>query len=314
MNKVLITGISGFVAKHIVEALKEKNNQIEIFGIARDLKKVDIKGISTYKIDMLYEKELSKLIKKINPDCIFHLAAESSVSYSWENPADTFQNNTNIFINLLESVRKNKINCRILSVGSSEEYGTVESNFDLNEATPLQPKNPYAVARVSQELLSKVYIDGYNLDIVLTRSFNHIGVGQSERFVVSSFAKQVAMLKLTNSNFEITTGDLDIIRDFIDVRDVVNAYVKLIERGKKGEVYNICRGEGVLLKNILDELIQIAEINPKIKIGSKLIRPNETKVVIGNNQKIKKELNWYPEINLTQSLDNILNYWIKRLT
>ena len=265
------------------------------------------------KIDLVEKRKVENLLRGFQPDYILHLASYSSVAFSWKNPTLSFQNNTNIFLNLLEVVRKLGLQTRILAVGSSDEYGNVTpDDLPLKEDSPLNPVSPYAVARVSQELLAKIYVEGFGLDIIRTRSFNHIGPGQREIFVVSSFARQMVELeKRRQSSGRITTGDVSIIRDFVDVRDVVRAYDLLFQRGRTGEIYNICRGKGCSLKEIIRTMAVILEIKVAIKVDPELIRPSDNRIIIGSNKKIMKETGWQPKISLQQSLRDIIQYWRK---
>jgi GDP-4-dehydro-6-deoxy-D-mannose reductase len=239
---------------------------------------------------------------------------------------------------LIDAVRKLNTDTRILSIGSSEEYGNVndedlpmtlpaascgvsktsrnEASFGeydpkrLKEDHKLNPISPYAVARISQEHLSGVYIDGYGMDIVLTRSFNHIGPMQKSIFVVSSLAKQLVELKRSGKNRgNVVTGDISIVRDFTDVRDVVRAYYLLLKEGKKGHVYNVCSGIGISLKDLIDIMARHLNIEVDINIDNRLIRPADNKRIIGSNEKIKRELGWENSIPLEQSLKDIICYW-----
>jgi GDP-4-dehydro-6-deoxy-D-mannose reductase len=319
MKRYLITGFSGFVAYHFVKELSKLDHEIEILGVSRTMPNLDIKSegnlsINFKSIDLRNENEISGLLKEYRPNYIVHLASDSSVGYSWQNPVESFNNNTNIFLNLIEAVRIHKIPCRILSVGSSEEYGNVtESELPLTELSPLKPLSPYAVARVSQEMMSKVYVDGYGLDIIMTRSFNHIGTHQRDNFVIPSFAKQLAMIKLGIQKPEITVGNLAIIRDFIDVYDVVKAYNMLLENGKSGEIYNICSSKGNSLLDILNLMKEYTETNFEVHINPNLIRPKDNLIIIGSNKKITNEVNWFPQISLNKSVKNICDYWLSKL-
>ena len=220
--------------------------------------------------------------------------------------------NTNIFLNLVEQIRLLNLSCRILSVGSSEEYGNIEPDLiPLIETYPTNPISPYAVARVSQEMLSQVYCEGYGLDIILTRSFNHIGPGQKDVFVIPSFAKKLVDIKKgLNNQKSISVGNIEIIRDFVDVRDVVKAYYLLLQKGSKGEIYNICSGKGHSLKSILLLMLETLDLQVEILVDQKLIRPNDNLIIVGSNQKIKELLNWTPEIKIEKSIKDILEYWI----
>jgi len=315
MEKYLLTGFSGFVSKHFLEYLESLNSNVAVIGIDVNPPEFDYAGFkcvkcSFIKIDLLDKNQVDNIIYIFQPDYVLHLASFSSVAYSWKNPVASFSNNTNIFLNLLEQIRTLNLNCRIISVGSSEEYGNVdEADIPLNEDHTLKPVSPYAVARVSQEMLSKIYVEGYGQDVVLTRSFNHIGPGQRDIFVVSSFAKRLVEVKKYNKAKELTTGDLTIIRDFVDVRDVVKAYYLLFKTGRKGEVYNICSGNGVSLEIIIAKMAAILEIQVVTKLDNALIRPNDNRIIIGNNSKIKKNIDWNPQYQLEDSLKDILNYW-----
>lgn len=266
------------------------------------------------KIDLLNKSQVDNIIYQFQPNYILHLASYSSVAFSWKHPVTSFSNNTNIFLNLLEQVRSLDLNCRILSIGSSEEYGNVsEEDLPLTEEQDLKPLSPYAVARVSQEMLSKIYVDGYKQDIVLTRSFNHIGPGQKDIFVISSFARQLIEIKKYNKEPLITTGDLSIVRDFLDVRDVVKAYYSLFKKGVNGQVYNICSGQGVTLESIIKTMCKLLNIEVKTQQNPALVRPNDNKIIIGSNAKIKETTNWQTTYTLEQSLKDILNYWNEKV-
>lgn len=320
MKKILITGFSGFVSRYFVEHLEKENVKCEILGIDINDPEFIINNtenikIQTEKIDLLDNGGLEKIIYTFQPNYVLHLASYSSVGFSWKNPSLSFRNNMNIFLNLMEVVRAVNPSCRILSVGSSEEYGNVSSdNIPLKEELPLNPLSPYAVARVSQEQLSKVYCDGYGLDVVMTRSFNHIGPGQKDIFVISSFAKQLVEIKKgIKKERKLVTGDISVVRDFLDVRDVVDAYIRLFKDGVKGEVYNICSGNGVSLREVIDMLCGILEIEIDLETDPNLIRPNDNKIIIGANKKLKDTTGWEQKISLKNSLEDIISYWDKRI-
>lgn len=318
--KILITGFSGFVSNHFLELLNRVEPGSEILGIDKTGNDLNFSEYPNLKIrfeniDLLDKGSIEQFLISFQPNCILHLASISSVAQSWHTPLDSFVNNTNIFLNLVEQVRLKNIPCRILSIGSSEELGEVhEKDLPLTEEHPLQPLSPYAVARVSQEMLSKVYADGFAQDIIMTRSFNHIGPGQKDIFVISSFAKQLVLLSKKNLRTnKIITGDLSIVRDFVDVRDVVRAYYLLFKKGRKGEIYNICSGKGVLLKDIVFKMSELLGLNIEIEVNQELIRPNDNKKIIGSHQKIRKELGWEPGIDLEKSLTDIIQYWQNKI-
>lgn len=315
MEKILITGLSGFVAKHFLDYLENNHIRTQVLGI--DIQPISI--VTDFKyidfnyacVDLLQEEDIERVLFQFQPEYILHLASYSSVAFSWRNPILSFQNNVNIFLNLLEVIRKYSLSTRILSIGSSEEYGNINtSDIPLKETSRLDPLSPYAVARVSQEMLSRLYANSYNLDIVMTRSFNHIGPGQSDVFVVSSFVRRVLEAKLNGEhNIELSVGNIDIVRDFLDVRDVVRAYYKLLHRGKKGEVYNVCSGRAVRLSEVITVIAGLLEIEVVPLIDKKLIRPNDNMLIVGDNSKLCKDTDWYPKYDLKDSINDIIQYW-----
>ena len=310
--KYLITGFSGFVGKHFLSYIDSLNIPATVLGIDREPAKFEIAkfrnlNCSFRQADLLQSHQWEPIIEEFCPDYVVHLASFSSVAFSWKDPIGSFVNNTSIFLNLLEKVRKVNFKCRILSVGSSEEYGSCSlDRLPLSEDSPLNPISPYAVARVSQELLSRVYVDGYGCDIVMTRSFNHIGPEQLDSFVISSFAKQLLAIKRKIIEPILITGNISIVRDFVDVRDVVRAYDDLLKLGRSGEVYNICSGRGVSLKHVIEEMASILDVQVPYEIDPRLIRPNDNEAIIGSPRKIQAEIGWTPRISLNQSLRDIL--------
>lgn len=309
----LITGAFGFVGRFLVEYLLDTKKDIYIVGTSRK-SITEIRDARFYfeQIDLNEKGHITKLITKHQPSYIIHLAAESSVGFSWKYPTISFNNNVNIYLNLLEAVRHTNNKCRILSVGSSECYGIVaEKELPLKETNQLNPVSPYAVARVAQEMLSKVYIDGFGLDIVMTRSFNHIGPKQDARFVVPSFAKQILDRQKNKSKEPIETGNLSIIRDFLDVRDVVKAYDLLLAQGETGEVYNICSGEGHSLASIIMMISNIVNFSVETQVNPSYIRPNDNPKIVGDNSKIIKKTGWINHYNIQKSLEDIIYQQVK---
>lgn len=315
MSRILITGFSGFVARHFVQFLWENEIEAEICGIditqpvfnyVQYSQRIKIQFRQTNLLDVSH---LENVVRDFTPDYILHLASYSSVAYSWRYPVESFKNNTNIFLNLISLVKNINNSCRILSVGSSEEYGNVEErDLPISETYPLNPVSPYAVARVSQEMLSRVYSDSYGMNIILTRSFNHIGPFQDVRFVVPGFIRRILDIYETGEKEGmIETGDTTIIRDFVDVRDVVKAYWLLLRKGTSGQAYNICSGIGVPLEKIINIVSKTLGLNIITKVNTDYIRPNENRVIIGAYDKICSELGWKPEIPLEKTILDMIN-------
>lgn len=319
MNKIVITGFSGFVASHFMDYLYNNHSDYEVYGVSLgkpifDYKKYSDKmKIEFHEMDLMDSRSLCDLFSDIKPDYVLHLAAFSSVAYSWQHPEDSFTNNCNIFLNLIDAIKKSSFDCRILSVGSSEEYGNVShEDLPIRENQPLKPLSPYAVARVSQEQLSKVYVDAFGMQIIMTRSFNHIGPRQDERFVIPGFVKRILDIKRAGlTEGEIETGDLFIVRDFVDVRDVVDAYYKLLLNGTPGEVYNICSGKGIALSEIVKIIADEVGVEVKTRINPEFIRPNDNKEIVGTPYKIETELGWKRNWKFRDTIKDMIAYEVR---
>lgn len=301
MSKYLITGVCGFVGRYFVEYLQKNEQSADIFGV--DITSSCQLPIHYHQIDLNNENDVNKLVTDIKPDYIVHLASISSVGQSWADPSYCFRNNTNIMLNILNAVIQNNLKTRILSIGSSEEYGN--NAEPLSEDTVLAPQNPYAVAKASQEMLGRLYAQNMGGEVVMTRSFNHIGPGQSTRFVIPSFIKQLVDISKGAEN-KMLVGNINVARDFTDVRDVVDAYYKILHHGKNGEVYNVCSGTANTLKGIIKIAEDILNIHANIIVDPQRLRPNETDLVLGNNNKLKTELNWLPKYNVEQTIKDII--------
>ncbi len=314
--KILITGISGFAARHFLNYLNEQEPNSEVVGIYNEtLPTIDIenlKGLKIffYKINLLDKDKLANCIQHFNPQFILHLAGRSSVANSWKQPAESITDNTNFFLNIVETVRTLQLKCRILSVGSTEEYGNANEGLPLKETDCPEPASPYGVARVLQQKLVKIYADSYDVDIVHTRSFNHIGAYQKPEYVIASFAKQIVQqAKDKKEKIELITGDVNVIRDFSDVRDVVRAYYLLLYKGIKGETYNVCSGTGYVLKDIIALLSKIIGQSVHYTTNEKNFRPSENKVIIGSYEKLMLATGWKPEYGIEESLKTVTDFF-----
>jgi GDP-4-dehydro-6-deoxy-D-mannose reductase len=301
LGKYLITGAAGFVSKHLVDFLEAKEPEAEIFGIDKDPPSFPFRhGFSS--VNLLDYERVAAVIAEVAPTRIVHLASFSSVAGSWAEPAISFSNNTNVFLNILEAVRRNRVACRILSIGSSEEYGDVtEDALPLSESAALAPISPYAVARVAQESLSRIYSRSFGLDIVMTRSFNHIGPGQRPDFVVPSIVGQF----LRDGDAVLSMGDTSIVRDFLDVRDVVRAYHALLLHGSSGEVYNVCSGIGISIAQVVEEISDVVGKKYIIRVDREKIRPNDNRAIVGDNRKLAASTGWERRIPFRESIVDI---------
>jgi len=322
MNSILITGISGFVGGHFTQYILNSQPDNIIHGVSRSKPSWDFihnpdhcfDAITFHQCNLLDYAKINTIIGEIQPDYILHLASFSSVAQSWRDPLSSFLNNTNAFLNIVEAVRIHRLNTKILSVGSSEEYGIVKkSDLPLIEKKHLIPANPYAVARVSEEHLAQIYAKGYNLNICCTRSFNHIGPGQSDQFVVSSIARQFADIAINHKKPVVKIGEESIVRDFIDVTDVISAYDIILTNGVAGEVYNVCTGKGHSILDIVQCLSKITGILVTVEQDTTLIRPVDNPELVGSFEKLHRATGWKPTCSFANSLEKIFEYWQTRL-
>ncbi|MCS7249973.1 MAG: GDP-mannose 4,6-dehydratase [candidate division WOR-3 bacterium] len=315
--KALITGITGFVGSHLAEYLLSKN--YEVYGTYRWRSRMEniihIKEkLKLYECDLKDATAVYNLIKEIKPDMIFHLAAQSYVPMSWACPSETIITNVISQINILEAVKNLKMDTLIHIAGSSEEYGLVyENEIPIKETNPLRPLSPYGVSKVAQDLLGYQYYKSYNLKIIRTRAFNHEGPRRGEVFVTSNFAKQIAEIEKGKREPIIYVGNLQAVRDFTDVRDVVRGYYLVLTRGRVGEVYNIASGKGYKIKEILDFYLEKSKVKVEVKIDERRLRPSDVELLIGDATKIKEECGWQPEIPIEKTLEDLLNYWRERV-
>jgi len=315
--KALITGISGFAGSYLAEFLINKG--YEIFGTFYDkstFSNLDniIDKIEIFKCDIRNYNNLKKIIEKVRPDEIYHLAAISFVPTSLMNPKLTFDTNLDGTLNLYQAIIELKIEPKILFVGSADEYGIVnENDLSIKEDCPLRPVNPYSISKASADLLSYFYFKNFNLNIIRVRPFNHIGPRQSPEFVCSSFAKQIAEIEKSLKEPVIKVGNLEAKRDFTDVRDMVRAYCLVVQKGKLGEVYNICSGKAVSIKEILDKLLNMSRKKIKVIQDPKRLRPSDVPLLLGDSIKFRKQTGWKQKYLFEKTLQDILNYWRNKI-
>lgn len=306
--RVLITGISGFVGTYLSDYLKQQGNY-EIFGISTSIESEEDK-VKIFKCDLLDQTKILEIIEKIKPEYIFNLAALSSPRKSFDEPGKTIGNNVNSQLNILEAVRKLDIKTRILIVSSADIYGIVPAeNLPIDEENPINPTNPYAVSKATQDLLGLQYFNSFGMDIVRVRPFNHTGPGQSDLFVIPAFCKRIAQAKKENKK-TIKVGNLNAKRDFTDVRDIIKAYVLALEKGKAGDVYNLGSGISVSMQEVVNKLIALAGGVIETEVDESLLLPVDNPELVCDYSKFAGLTGWRPEIPLDKTLSDTLDYWI----
>jgi GDP-4-dehydro-6-deoxy-D-mannose reductase len=308
--KVFITGATGFVGSYLSQKLKSPENVI--YGTCYPERPEDCDrkvGDKIYYQDIRDAKGIAALIEEIRPDWVFHLAAISSVRQSWDKREETFATNLAGTNHLFEAIRKFSPQARILYVSSSDVYGVLAPvNKALSEDDVTEPVNPYAFTKISGELLARFYSRIEGLDIVLARPFPHTGPGQSANFVCPDWALQIAHIENGNREPVMRVGNTQVQRDFVDVRDVVRAYVLLLEKGQKGEVYNICSGQAIALQDVLDILLSFTSKTIDIQTDPHKFRKTDIPLLLGDNQKIKHTTSWEPKIPMKQTLLDLLEH------
>lgn len=308
MKKVLIIGVNGFVGAHLCHELIK--NGYECYGADLNDKNFNIKEVIFLQVDILKYDMVSELIKKVEPDYIINLAAISSVKLSWEIPQKTFDINVNGTLNILEAIRKNNlIETRMLLIGSSEQYGDIDYSKPVSEKYELNPSNPYGISKATQEKIAKLYSKVYENDVMMVRAFNHIGPGQGKGFVVPDFISQIVEIEKGNLEPLMNVGNLSAERDFTDVRDIVRAYRLILEKGTKGEVYNVGSGNAISISEVLERIVAKSKVKINIKIDKNRFRPIDTPKIECNNKKLKNETGWNIEYSIDESLKDIFEYW-----
>lgn len=318
--RVLITGITGFAGSHLVEYLLAQHPEVEIFGTYRwrsrmdNIEHLDNKGFQLVETDLRDYTSVQQALAKVRPDAIFHLAAQSFVPASWSAPNETITTNLSGQTNLFEAVRALELDPVIQIACSSEQYGLVHADeVPIKETNPLRPLSPYAVSKMGQDFLGYQYFQSYGMKVIRTRGFNHTGPRRGQVFVTSNFCYQVASIEAGIQEPVIRVGNLDAIRDFTDVRDMVRAYWLGVTKGKPGEVYNIANGSGISIRDLLDKIIGMAQVEVRTEVDPARLRPSDVEILVGDSSKFRADTGWEPQIPFDQTVQDLLNYWRERI-
>ena len=299
MKKALIIGGTGFAGRHLARLL-EVDHDVTAIG-------------SDY--DVADKETVTLLVKREKPDIVVHMAAITTVRESISDPDRAFQIGFFGLSNLIYALKKYNFQGRLLNISSSEVYGFPDArNLPLEETSPLKPMSPYAVTKNAAEALSFQQSQTQEIDIVSARPFTHIGPGQSDRFAMASFAKQITEVRLGIKELIITVGNLQSTRDIMDVRDVVMAYKLILDKGITGDIYNVCSGKEVKMMNLLERLIEQAGINITVKTDKSLVRNQEQQRIFGSSNKLCKQTGWRAEIPIEKTFSDMLSYWEQYLS
>jgi GDP-4-dehydro-6-deoxy-D-mannose reductase len=297
--KALVTGASGFVGGHLIAHLESMGDTV--VGIDRHADDPDL----------LDPDRLTERIAEVEPEVVYHLGGWSDVGASWSHPVETFRVNAEGTLNLLLATRG--VARRVVVVTSADVYGKVSlSELPLTEESLLRPVTPYAASKIAADYLGLQAWLGFGIEVVRVRAFNHLGPGQTNKFVCPAIAERIAINELEGGEV-VPVGNLTPRRDFTDVRDVVRAYRLLTEHGEPGEAYNVCSGHDIAISELADRLVTMAERPMRLEDDPSLHRPVEVPVLRGDFTKLHKDTGWQPEIPLDQTLRDVLDEWRARL-
>lgn len=318
--KALITGITGFAGSHLAEYLLAEHPDVEVYGIYRwrsrrdNIEHIDSSKVRLIEADLRDYTSLHHLLDRVRPDYVFHLAAQSFVPSSWKAPNETLTTNITGQTNLFEAVRAVGIDPTIQIACSSEEYGLVHPDeTPIKETNPLRPLSPYAVSKVGQDFMGYQYFQSYGMKVVRTRGFNHTGPRRGDVFVTSNFAKQIASIEAGRQEPVMRVGNLEAVRDFTDVRDMVRAYWLAVTKARPGEVYNIATGNGITIQALLDRLLEMSKVDVQVETDPERLRPSDVEILIGDSSKFRADTGWEPRIPFDQTLEDLLEYWRQRV-
>ena len=300
--KVLVTGAGGFVGGHLVPYLR--NEGYDVVGTALTEK-------GGYRLlDVREPGFVNAVISEVKPDIVFHLAGQSSVSLSWRDPALTYEVNALGTHYLFDAIHRHVPGCKVHLAASSDEYGKVPpEDCPLDESAPLRPVSPYAVSRVTGEWIARMYYESFGIHAVVTRAFMHIGPGQPPSFATADWARQIALAEVGKAEPVVRTGNLEGMREFGDVRDVVRAYRLALEKGQAGDAYNVATGRAYRLGEVLDKLIAMSSIEIRTETDPAKLRPVDFPVLYGDAGKLEAATGWKPEYELDDTLADVLAYW-----
>jgi GDP-4-dehydro-6-deoxy-D-mannose reductase len=311
--RALITGIGGFVGRHLLQHLQAQGDQV--FGLGRPADCVGLPDdLRVFLADLSDRAAIDSVVREVRPDAIYHLAAQSSTGDSLVDPWATIGNNLLGQLSLFEALLAHNERPRVLVVGSSDEYGHLRAqDVPTNEDVPLRPTTPYAVSKVGQDVLGYQYFAQHHLPVVRVRPFNHTGPGHDARFVIPSFAQQLAQIEVGDREPVLRVGNVDVARDFCDARDMVGAYRLAVLAGVPGDVYNLGRGRSVRIADVVDELIALCRLPVRVIVDPALLRPSDVPRQEADTRKFTALTGWQPVIPWHTTLLDTLNYWRERV-
>ncbi len=314
MERVLVTGADGFIASHLIGELRRETGWM-ITGLGlKPEPSAEAEGFEYVVADLTDYELVKDVLESCRPDGVFHLAAQPSVHLSWEDPWTTYRVNLLGQVNLMEGLRRLGITASVHVACSSEEYGKVSPDrMPLDEEVRFNPCSHYAVSKVAQETLGLMYYQAFGWRVLVTRGFNQVGPGQAPDFVVSSFARQIALIEAGFCEPVIKVGNLEAKRDFTDVRDTVRAYRMVMEEGRPGAAYNVCSGSARPISEILEVLLSLSDVGIGVERDPDRQRPSDIPLLVGDNTRLREQTGWEPLIALEMTLRDTLDFWREKV-
>ena len=307
--RALITGVGGFVGRHLLRHLEQEGDVVSGLGRVSDLAGLSEQVQVSYA-DLADREAVERFVRETQPEAVYHLAAQSSPAESLHDPWGTISNNLHAQINLFDALLSAGLRPRVLVVGSSDEYGPVSpEDVPTDENVPLRPATPYAVSKVGQDVMGFQYFAQHGLPVVRVRPFNHTGPGHDARFVVPSFARQIAEIEAGVREPVIRVGNLEAARDFTDVRDMVRAYRLALLLGTPGDVYNLGRGRSVRIADMVDQLVSLCRVPVEVRTDPTLFRPADIPRQEADTRKFTTLTGWQPQVAWHTTLSDTLEYW-----
>ncbi len=297
-HRILVTGAAGFVGRHLIAALRAGASRAQLTAWRRS------------DVDLLDADAVSRALAALRPTQVYHCAGAASAADSWRTRAATLRTNVIGTRHLLDGLQAHAPGARVLIPGSAFVYRPKPTA--LTEEDPLGPISPYGLSKLGQEMLARRMAAADDLDIVLTRSFTHIGPGQGTGYAAASFASRIARIE-TGAEPVIDVGALDARRDILDVRDTVAAYEALMDRGQGGAVYNVCSGTAHPMQTVLDRLLALSARPISVRVDAARLRPNDYPLLLGDNERLARATGWRPAVGLDDALARLLNHWRARV-
>jgi GDP-4-dehydro-6-deoxy-D-mannose reductase len=308
--RALITGALGFAGSHLTDQCLGEGWEVHGTCLEADLASPTVGGVTLHAVDLRDAAAVQAVVAGVQPDRVFHLAAQASVAAAWADPASTLTDNLVMTLRVLDAVRLEAPGARVLTVGSSEEYGIVDPEcFPVTEMQELRPVDPYGVSKVACDLLAQQHFLAFGSHVVRARPFNHVGPRQRRGFVLPDFAAGIVAIERGDAPPVLKVGNLNSARDFTDARDVVRAYRLMLERGEPGAAYNVCSGTTVRIGALLDTLIEASAVPIRVELDPARTRPIDRPATVGSYAALQAATGWAPEIPIARSVLDTLAYW-----